>query len=47
MENCHFLDHPPTPISLRNIKMAPNYKSIEIIKKISGGPDILEIVGAD
>ena len=22
-ENCHFLDHPPTPISLRNIKMAP------------------------
>ena len=25
MENCHFLDQPPTPISLRNIKMAPNY----------------------
>ena len=23
-ENCHFLDHPPTPMSLRNIKMAPN-----------------------
>ena len=22
-ENCHFLDHPPTPMSLRNIKMAP------------------------
>ena len=22
-ENCHFLDHPPTPVSLRNIKMAP------------------------
>ena len=22
-ENCHFLDHPPTPLSLRNIKMAP------------------------
>ena len=22
-ENCHFLDHQPTPISLRNIKMAP------------------------
>ena len=25
-ENCHFLDHPPTPMSLRNIKMAPRYK---------------------
>ena len=25
-ENCHFLDHPPTPRSLRNIKMAPIYK---------------------
>ena len=23
-ENCHFLDHPPTPMSLRDIKMAPN-----------------------
>ena len=23
-ENCHFLNHPPTPMSLRNIKMAPN-----------------------
>ena len=23
-ENCHFLDHPPTPMSLRNIKMAHN-----------------------
>ena len=23
-KNCHFLDHPPTPMSLRNIKMAPN-----------------------
>ena len=22
-KNCHFLDHPPTPMSLRNIKMAP------------------------
>ena len=22
-ENCHFLDHPPTPIALRNIKMVP------------------------
>ena len=22
-ENCHFLDHPPTPLPLRNIKMAP------------------------
>ena len=22
-ENCHFLDHPPTPMSLRNIKIAP------------------------
>ena len=22
-ENCHFIDHPPTPMSLRNIKMAP------------------------
>ena len=22
-ENCHFLDRPPTPMSLRNIKMAP------------------------
>ena len=22
-ENCQFLDHPPTPMSLRNIKMAP------------------------
>ena len=25
-ENCHFLDHPPTPMSLRNIKMAPYRK---------------------
>ena len=25
-ENCHFLDQPPTPMSLRNIKMAPNQK---------------------
>ena len=25
-ENCHFLDHPPTPMSLRNIKMAPNMR---------------------
>ena len=23
-KNCHFLDHPPTPMFLRNIKMAPN-----------------------
>ena len=23
-ENSNFLDHPPTPMSLRNIKMAPN-----------------------
>ena len=23
-ENCHFQDHPPTPMSLRNIKMALN-----------------------
>ena len=23
-ENCHFLDHPPTPMSLRNIKIAPS-----------------------
>ena len=23
-ENRNFLDHPPTPMSLRNIKMAPN-----------------------
>ena len=22
-ENCHFLDHPPTPMSLRDIKEAP------------------------
>ena len=22
-ENCRFLDHPPTPMPLRNIKMAP------------------------
>ena len=27
-ENCHFLDHPPTPMSLRNIKMAPCTKKI-------------------
>ena len=26
-ENCRFLDHPPTPMSLRNIKMAPNVDS--------------------
>ena len=25
-ENSHFLDHPPTPMSLRNIKMAPYSK---------------------
>ena len=24
-ENCHFLDHPPTSTSLRNIKMAPKH----------------------
>ena len=22
-DNCHFMDNPPTPMSLRNIKMAP------------------------
>ena len=27
-ENCHFLDHPPTPMSLRNKKMALNKVSI-------------------
>ena len=27
-ENCPFLDHPPTPTSLRNIKMAPNSKCL-------------------
>ena len=32
-ENCHFLDHPPTPISLRNIKMAPYAKISENVKE--------------
>ena len=27
-ETCHFLDHPPTPMSLRNIKMAPNVDNL-------------------
>ena len=27
-ESCHFLDHPPTPMSLRNIKMTPRAKTI-------------------
>ena len=30
-ENCHFLDHPTTHMTLRNIKMAPNRKFKEII----------------
>ena len=28
-ENCHFLDYPPTPSSLRNIKMAPYVHLLE------------------
>ena len=27
--NCHFLDHPPTPMPLRNIKMAPKFKLVK------------------
>ena len=34
-ENCHFLDHPPTPIPLRNIKMAPYKKEKKHIKNDS------------
>ena len=30
-ENCHFLDHPPTPMSLRYIKMAPSSKSAVVL----------------
>ena len=28
-ENCHFWDHPTTPTSLRNIKMAPNSFAVQ------------------
>ena len=43
-ENCHFLDHPPTPMPLRNIKMAPNpnpFSTLEIDCSVSTDNNIL------
>ena len=30
-KNCQFPDHPPTPMSLRNIKMAPNQRELNCL----------------
>ena len=38
-ENCHFQDQSPTPISLRNIKMAPNVPGHHL-RKYSNSFDI-------